>query len=81
MALAGNSEPQDRVGRDLGCQELKGLDLAWTRHLPRPAIFAIKDSLLDGHFVLATLSEPDPHPQDLRAPELQQPAPQLQAHR
>ncbi|XP_004278054.1 cell cycle checkpoint control protein RAD9A isoform X4 [Orcinus orca] len=45
----------------------------------RPAIFAIKDSLLDGHFVLATLSEPDPHPQDLRAPELQQPAPQLQA--
>ncbi|XP_024604488.1 cell cycle checkpoint control protein RAD9A isoform X3 [Neophocaena asiaeorientalis asiaeorientalis] len=46
----------------------------------RPAIFAIKDSLLDGHFVLATLSEPDPHPQDLRAPELQQPAPQLQAH-
>ncbi|XP_007127008.1 cell cycle checkpoint control protein RAD9A isoform X4 [Physeter macrocephalus] len=46
----------------------------------RPAIFAIKDSLLDGHFVLATLSEPDPHPQDLRAPELQRPAPQLQAH-
>ncbi|XP_022446993.1 cell cycle checkpoint control protein RAD9A isoform X4 [Delphinapterus leucas] len=46
----------------------------------RPAIFAIRDSLLDGHFVLATLSEPDPHPQDLRAPELQQPAPQLQAH-
>ncbi|XP_061058129.1 cell cycle checkpoint control protein RAD9A isoform X2 [Eubalaena glacialis] len=45
----------------------------------RPAIFAIKDSLLDGHFVLATLSEPDPHPQDLRAPELQRPAPQLQA--
>ncbi|XP_036715134.1 cell cycle checkpoint control protein RAD9A isoform X2 [Balaenoptera musculus] len=46
----------------------------------RPAIFAIKDSLLDGHFVLATLSEPDPHPQDLRGPELQRPAPQLQAH-
>ncbi|XP_007450495.1 PREDICTED: cell cycle checkpoint control protein RAD9A isoform X1 [Lipotes vexillifer] len=46
----------------------------------RPAIFAIKDSLLDGHFVLATLSEPDPRPQDLHAPELQRPAPQLQAH-
>ncbi|KAM9080930.1 cell cycle checkpoint control protein RAD9A isoform 3-T3 [Megaptera novaeangliae] len=46
----------------------------------RPAIFAIRDSLLDGHFVLATLSEPDPHPQDLRGPELQRPAPQLQAH-
>nr|XP_058925355.1 cell cycle checkpoint control protein RAD9A isoform X7 [Kogia breviceps] len=41
----------------------------------RPAIFAIKDSLLDGHFVLATLSEPD-----LCAPELQRPVPQLQAH-
>lgn len=29
----------------------------------RPAVFAISDSYLDGHFVLATLSEPDPHPQ------------------
>ncbi|XP_055000009.1 cell cycle checkpoint control protein RAD9A isoform X3 [Sorex araneus] len=26
----------------------------------RPAVFAVTDSLLDGHFVLATLSEPDP---------------------
>ncbi|XP_055988072.1 cell cycle checkpoint control protein RAD9A isoform X2 [Sorex fumeus] len=31
----------------------------------RPAIFAITDNLLDGHFVLATLSEPDPPPQAL----------------
>ncbi|KAM7086778.1 cell cycle checkpoint control protein RAD9A isoform 1-T1 [Molossus nigricans] len=46
----------------------------------RPAIFAIKDSLLDGHFVLATLSEPSPNSQDLCSPELRQPAPQLQAH-
>uniref|UniRef100_A0A8D1B0X7 Cell cycle checkpoint control protein RAD9A n=1 Tax=Sus scrofa TaxID=9823 RepID=A0A8D1B0X7_PIG len=46
----------------------------------RPAIFAIEDTLLDGHFVLATLSEPDPHSQDLRSSELQRPAPQLQAH-
>lgn len=46
----------------------------------RPAIFTIKDSLLDGHFVLATLSEPSPNSQDLRSPELCQPAPKLQAH-
>ncbi|XP_060031916.1 cell cycle checkpoint control protein RAD9A isoform X2 [Erinaceus europaeus] len=46
----------------------------------RPAIFAITDSLLDGHFVLATLSEMDPHGQDPGCPELQRPVPQLQAH-
>ncbi|OWK17622.1 RAD9A [Cervus elaphus hippelaphus] len=47
----------------------------------RPAIFAIEDSLLDGHFVLATLSEPDSYPQTLRAQEeLQRPEPRLQAH-
>ncbi|KAM7226194.1 hypothetical protein CapIbe_022339 [Capra ibex] len=47
----------------------------------RPAIFAIEDSLLDGHFVLATLSELDSHPQTLHAQEeLQRPEPQLQAH-
>ncbi|XP_040321627.1 cell cycle checkpoint control protein RAD9A isoform X1 [Herpailurus yagouaroundi] len=46
-----------------------------TCHLPRPAIFAIKDSLLDGHFVLATMSE-----SDLRSPELHRLAPPLQAH-
>nr|XP_020743442.1 cell cycle checkpoint control protein RAD9A isoform X2 [Odocoileus virginianus texanus] len=47
----------------------------------RPAIFAIEDSLLDGHFVLATLLEPDSHPQTLRAQEeLQRPEPRLQAH-
>ncbi|XP_026338856.2 cell cycle checkpoint control protein RAD9A isoform X2 [Ursus arctos] len=41
----------------------------------RPAIFAVKDSLLDGHFVLATLSE-----SDLHSPELRRLAPPLQAH-
>ncbi|XP_012613001.1 cell cycle checkpoint control protein RAD9A [Microcebus murinus] len=44
----------------------------------RPAIFTIKDSLLDGHFVLATLSETDPHSKDLGSQELHQPVPQLQ---
>lgn len=46
----------------------------------RPAIFAIKDSLLDGHFVLATLSEPAPNSQDLHFPEPSRPAPPRQAH-
>ncbi|KAM6159585.1 cell cycle checkpoint control protein RAD9A [Erethizon dorsatum] len=46
----------------------------------RPAIFTIEDSLLDGHFVLATLLELDPHSQDLSSSELHQPVPQLQAH-
>ncbi|CAK6449793.1 unnamed protein product [Pipistrellus nathusii] len=46
----------------------------------RPAIFAIKDSLLDGHFVLATLSEPAPNSQDLHFPEPCRPAPPRQAH-
>ncbi|XP_006210763.2 cell cycle checkpoint control protein RAD9A isoform X2 [Vicugna pacos] len=46
----------------------------------RPAIFAIEDSLLEGHFVLATLLEPYLHAQDLRSPQLQRPAPPLQAH-
>ncbi|XP_059738759.1 cell cycle checkpoint control protein RAD9A isoform X2 [Bos taurus] len=47
----------------------------------RPAIFAIEDSLLDGHFVLATLSESDSHPQTLHAQEeLQRPEPGPQAH-
>nr|XP_019593315.1 PREDICTED: cell cycle checkpoint control protein RAD9A [Rhinolophus sinicus] len=46
----------------------------------RPAIFTITDSLLDAHFVLATLSEPSPNSQDLRSPELCRQAPQLQAH-
>lgn len=57
-------------------------DLAWDPHpLPRPAIFTIKDSLLDGHFVLATLSDTDSQSQDLGSPERHQPVPQLQAHR
>ncbi|XP_033061006.1 cell cycle checkpoint control protein RAD9A isoform X4 [Trachypithecus francoisi] len=47
----------------------------------RPAIFTIKDSLLDGHFVLATLSDTDSHSQDLGSPERHQPVPQLQTHR
>ncbi|XP_054426777.1 cell cycle checkpoint control protein RAD9A [Pteronotus mesoamericanus] len=46
----------------------------------RPAIFAISDSLLDGHFVLATLSDPSPNSQDLHSLEVRRPAPQLQAH-
>ncbi|KAM5317465.1 cell cycle checkpoint control protein RAD9A isoform 2-T2 [Glossophaga mutica] len=46
----------------------------------RPAIFAISDSLLDGHFVLATLSDPPPNSQDLLSLEVRRPAPQLQAH-
>ncbi|XP_017712625.1 cell cycle checkpoint control protein RAD9A isoform X4 [Rhinopithecus roxellana] len=46
----------------------------------RPAIFTIKDSLLDGHFVLATLSDTDSHSQDLGSPERHQPVPQLQTH-
>ncbi|XP_045039479.2 cell cycle checkpoint control protein RAD9A isoform X3 [Desmodus rotundus] len=45
----------------------------------RPAIFAINDSLLDGHFVLATLSDPPPKSQDLLSLEVRRPAPQLQA--
>ncbi|XP_037693936.1 cell cycle checkpoint control protein RAD9A [Choloepus didactylus] len=45
----------------------------------RPAIFTIEDSLLDGHFVLATLSEADVHSQALGSPTLRQPVPQLQA--
>ncbi|XP_069874312.1 cell cycle checkpoint control protein RAD9A-like isoform X2 [Dipodomys merriami] len=46
----------------------------------RPAIFTIEDSLLDGHFVLATLADLDPHLQYLGSPELPRTAPQLQAH-
>ncbi|XP_059004897.1 cell cycle checkpoint control protein RAD9A isoform X1 [Mustela lutreola] len=41
----------------------------------RPAIFAVKDSLLDGHFVLATMSE-----SDLHSPEPHRLVPPLQAH-
>ncbi|XP_036991225.2 cell cycle checkpoint control protein RAD9A isoform X2 [Artibeus jamaicensis] len=46
----------------------------------RPAIFAISDSLLDGHFVLATLLDPPPNSQDLLSLEVPRPVPQLQAH-
>nr|XP_010350265.1 cell cycle checkpoint control protein RAD9A isoform X3 [Saimiri boliviensis boliviensis] len=46
----------------------------------RPAIFTIKDSLLDGDFVLATLSETDSYSQDLGSLERHRPVPQLQAH-
>ncbi|KAM5247320.1 cell cycle checkpoint control protein RAD9A [Ctenodactylus gundi] len=45
----------------------------------RPAIFTIEDSLLDGHFVLATLLELDPQSKDLSSSEPHQPVPQLQA--
>lgn len=46
----------------------------------RPAIFTIEDSLLDGHFVLATLLELDIHSHDLNSSEPDQPAHHLQAH-
>ncbi|XP_003468336.1 cell cycle checkpoint control protein RAD9A isoform X3 [Cavia porcellus] len=46
----------------------------------RPAIFSIEDSLLDGHFVLATLLELDPPTQDLSSSKHHQPMPQLQSH-
>ncbi|XP_037064299.1 cell cycle checkpoint control protein RAD9A isoform X2 [Peromyscus leucopus] len=45
----------------------------------RPVIFTIEDSLLDGHFVLATLLEQDPCSQDLCSPKPRQPVPQKQA--
>lgn len=45
----------------------------------RPIIFTIEDSLLDGHFVLATLLEQDPCSQDLCSPKPRQPVPQKQA--
>ncbi|XP_029812723.1 cell cycle checkpoint control protein RAD9A isoform X1 [Suricata suricatta] len=42
----------------------------------RPAIFAVQDSLLDGHFVLATMSESDLHSSELHrlVPPLQAPS-------
>ncbi|XP_006893320.1 PREDICTED: cell cycle checkpoint control protein RAD9A [Elephantulus edwardii] len=46
----------------------------------RPAIFTVEDSLLDGHFVLATLSEPDEPSQDLSSPRPRQPGPPPQVH-
>ncbi|KAM9658366.1 cell cycle checkpoint control protein RAD9A isoform 2-T2 [Trichechus inunguis] len=46
----------------------------------RPAIFTIEDSLLDGHFVLATLSEPDLQSQDLGSQQPRRPEPPLQAN-
>lgn len=46
----------------------------------RPVIFTIEDSLLDAHFVLATLLEPDSCSQDLCSPKPHQPVPQKQAH-
>ncbi|XP_004481658.1 cell cycle checkpoint control protein RAD9A [Dasypus novemcinctus] len=46
----------------------------------RPAIFTIEDSLLDGRFVLATLSEVDVPSQALGSPGLCPPVPQLQAN-
>ncbi|XP_047374490.1 cell cycle checkpoint control protein RAD9A [Sciurus carolinensis] len=70
-------------------KEFRGLlSFAESAHLPlsihfdapgRPAIFIIEDSLLDGHFVLATLSEADLHSQDMGPSELHRPVPPLQA--
>ncbi|CAO2584176.1 Cell cycle checkpoint control protein RAD9A [Lemmus lemmus] len=45
-----------------------------------PVIFTVEDSLLDGHFVLATLLEQDPCSQDLCSPKPCQPVPQKEAH-
>ncbi|XP_057585498.1 cell cycle checkpoint control protein RAD9A isoform X2 [Hippopotamus amphibius kiboko] len=85
-------QAQEGVAVTFCLKEFRGLlSFAESANLPlsvyfdapgRPAIFAIEDSLLDGHFVLATLSESALHPQDPHALELQrlQPAPPLQAH-
>lgn len=46
----------------------------------RPVIFTIEDSLLDAHFVLATLLEQDSCSQGPCSPKPHQPVPQKQAH-
>ncbi|XP_063138223.1 cell cycle checkpoint control protein RAD9A isoform X1 [Rattus norvegicus] len=46
----------------------------------RPVIFTVEDSLLDAHFVLATLLEQDSCSQDLCSPKPHQPVPQKQPH-
>lgn len=82
-------QAQEGVAITFCLKEFRGLlSFAESANLPlnihfdapgRPAIFAIRDSLLDGHFVLATLSEPDPPCQELHAPGFRQPPPLLQA--
>ncbi|XP_020823950.1 cell cycle checkpoint control protein RAD9A isoform X1 [Phascolarctos cinereus] len=62
-------EAQEGASITFCLKEFRGLlSFAESANLPlnihfdvpgRPAIFTIEDSLLDGHFVLATLSEPD----------------------
>ncbi|XP_009006802.2 cell cycle checkpoint control protein RAD9A isoform X1 [Callithrix jacchus] len=70
-----------RTGKGTGMPGAEWDDLAWgSPPRPRPAIFTVKDSLLDGHFVLATLSETDSYSQDLGSLERHRPVPQLQAH-
>ncbi|XP_054553420.1 cell cycle checkpoint control protein RAD9A isoform X3 [Talpa occidentalis] len=83
-------QAQEGVAITFCLKEFRGLlSFAESANLPlsihfdtpgRPAIFTITDSLLDGHFVLATLSELDPPSQNLHSPELRRPAPQLPAH-
>ncbi|XP_057362834.1 cell cycle checkpoint control protein RAD9A isoform X3 [Manis pentadactyla] len=82
-------QAQEGVAITFCLKEFRGLlSFAESANLPlnihfdapgRPAIFAITDSLLDGHFVLATLSEPDLPCQELHAPGFCQPTPLLQA--
>ncbi|XP_012580749.1 PREDICTED: cell cycle checkpoint control protein RAD9A isoform X2 [Condylura cristata] len=83
-------QAQEGVAITFCLKEFRGLlSFAESANLPlsvhfdtpgRPAIFTIADSLLDGHFVLATLSELDPPAQNLHFSELRRPAPRLPAH-
>ncbi|XP_027436115.1 cell cycle checkpoint control protein RAD9A isoform X4 [Zalophus californianus] len=83
-------QAQEGVAITFCLRELRGLlsfaesaNLSLSVHFDvpgRPAIFAVKDSLLDGHFVLATLSESDLHSPAPRSPELRRLVPPLQAH-